>query len=85
MTRRLRHGKRDHAWYDRGNLPLGVDDAAGYLHPEERSSLGVLCGEASRLLHGTAADSQPTPLQVSATKTSDRISHWPARFTHWAE
>lgn len=25
--------------------------------------------------HGTATDSQPTPLQVSATKTSDRISH----------
>ena len=33
-------------------------------------------------LYGIAAASQPTPLQVSATKTSDRISQRSPRFTH---
>ena len=35
--------------------------------------------------YGTAIDSHPTPLHVSATKTSDRISQRPSRFTHCAE
>lgn len=32
--------------------------------------------------YGTATESQPAPLQVSATNTSERISHAPPRLTH---
>ena len=35
--------------------------------------------------YGNAADSHPTPAQLSATKTSERISQCPSRFTHCAE
>jgi hypothetical protein len=32
--------------------------------------------------YGAATASQPTPLHVSATNTSDRINHRSLRFTH---
>ena len=32
------HGKRDHAWYDRGDLPVGGAGAADYLHPRGAAS-----------------------------------------------